>query len=207
LGRRHITLIFFSFPFLFRLLDTARNGKVLFCADRRRKVYKPLPSYIITMAQKKGNKTGQNAQAKELEQTIASIIKRARREKSPEPIVNVIKDNRISKVARQQLAIRYMEELQRLTTKVFFRSTLKKFSKSIEQVAEALKEQKLNECRKYIEQKWKTWMDTELWKELEKQGIDVSLHYQRVKKAQEKAKSSEPTEKEPTELELLKQYA
>jgi len=157
------------------------------------------------MAQKKGNKNGQNAQAGETERYLEQIIKRARKQKSVQPILDVIKDTRLSKTTRQKLAVKYMETLQHLTTKVFFRATLKKFSRAIDAVLEILKEQKFMETHKYIQRKWSQWMEKELWETLEKNGIDVSIHYARLQKKQQQQKT-EDTEKTPSEVEILKQY-
>ena len=158
-------------------------------------------AYIITMSRRKNT---QNKAGADTERYLEQIIKKARRQKSPEPVLAVIRDTRLSKTTRQKLSVKYMEALKDLTTKVFFRSTLKKFSRSIDAVLEALKEQKFMETHKYIQKKWQTWMEKELWQTLQEKGIDVSIHYARVQKKQQQ--KTEDMEKTPSELEILKQY-
>jgi len=127
---------------------------------------------------------------------LKAIVQKARKERNTDRILEIIKNDSLSKVIRQQIAIMYFRELREITKKVFFKSTLKKLSKAIRRIEIILEEQGFKECAKSIRNEWNKWLQKDLWSYLEKQ--------QKLSKKQNNPEVN--NEKVVKEIEVLKGY-
>jgi len=121
---------------------------------------------------------------------LKAIVQKAKDNRDTKIITEIIKNDNLSKVVRQQIAILYFKELREITKRVFFKSTLKKLSKAIRMIELSLEEQGLTECSKHIRREWDKWIQQGLWAYLKNQ-----------KKLEPKQQ-----EKPKTETEILKSY-
>jgi len=130
--------------------------------------------------------------SKDIRDIVDAIVEKAKKEKTHKIIIEIIKNTKLSTVVRTYTAIRYMRELQNITKNTFFKSTLKKLSRSVKAIEECLKENGFTDTAKYIRLEWDKWIQNDLWDYL---------------KEQKKLKEQKDTDtKSVSESDILKMY-
>ena len=127
---------------------------------------------------------------KEKEEILQEIVNKAIERKDINGILRVIKNPELSVSTKSLIAKIYLNTVKSITTRIFFKTTLKKIAKSIRRIELCLQENGLNNTAQEIRKSWDTWLQKELWQKI-------------------RNKTQQPQKEKPRELEekdILKRY-
>ncbi len=103
---------------------------------------------------------------KEKEEILQEIVNKAIERRDITGILNVIRHKELSVPTKSLIAKIYLNTVKSITTRIFFRSTLKKIAKSIRRIELCLQENGLENTAQEIRKSWDTWVQKELWQQI-----------------------------------------